>query len=246
MAVGFVEGNYDDLKGQYIVMYKDSHAWPEVYFPGIGWVEFEPTSSQLPIERPETKNRVNAETTPDLKAVNGLGGNPLTPDPLQEYPELVIPKNASAANQIKLYKYSLIAAIILLTLGLSIFIIRHYSLNDRLPVYLANRYEQHGNSPPNWLHRWARWTNLSPIERAFQAINLSLFWLGNAQPASVTSQKRAEVLIEYLPSAQDQTLSLLQEYHTATYTPRAGDIKIARKAAITILLKTLQIRLKKP
>jgi hypothetical protein len=131
-------------------------------------------------------------------------------------------------------------------LGLGIFIVRRYSLNERLPVYLASNYERRGNVPPRWLNRWVRWANLSPIERAFQAINISLFWLGHPQPANVTSQKRAEVLIEYLPSAQDQTLSLLQEYHTATYTPRAGNTKIARKAAITILLKTLQIRLKKP
>ena len=105
-------------------------------------------------------------------------------------------------------------------------------------------YERRGNVPPRWLNRWVRWTNLSPIERAFQAVNLSLFWLGQPQPAHITSQERAEVLIEYLPSAQDQTLSLLQEYHTATYTPRAGNMAAARKAAMTILLKTWQIRVK--
>ena len=115
----------------------------------------------------------------------------------------------------------LIPALILLTLGLGIFIIRRYSLNERLPVYLANQYERRGNIPPRWLNRWVRWTNLSPIERAFQAVNLSLFWLGQPQPAHITSQERAEVLIKHLPSAEDQTLSLLQEYHNSNlYTPR--------------------------
>jgi len=111
---------------------------------------------------------------------------------------------------------------------------------------LAIRYEQRGNKLPIWLKRWARWASLSPIEHAFQAINLSLFWLGHPQPAHITSQERAGILIKHLPSAQDQTLSLLQEYHAAIYTPRAGNISVARRAAITILLKTLQIRLKKP
>ena len=138
----------------------------------------------------------------------------------------------------------LITALILLTLGLSIFIIRRYSLNERLPVYLANNYERRGNVPPRWLNRWVRWTNLSPIERAFQAINLSLFWLGHPQPADVTSQKRAEVLIEHLPSVRDQALSLLQEYHTTIYTSRAGNITAARRAAMIILQKTWQIRVK--
>jgi hypothetical protein len=129
-------------------------------------------------------------------------------------------------------------------LGLGIFVIRRYSLNDRLPVYLTNSYERRGNVPPRWLVRWVRWTNLSPIERAFQAVNLSLFWLGRPQPADVTSKKRAEVLIERLPSAQDQTQSLLQEYHTTIYTPRTGNITAARRAAIMILLKTWQTRVK--
>ena len=26
--------------------------WPEVFFPGYGWVEFEPTAGQAPLDRP--------------------------------------------------------------------------------------------------------------------------------------------------------------------------------------------------
>ena len=36
MAVGFAQGDYQN--GTYIVRQRDAHAWPEVYFPGIGWV----------------------------------------------------------------------------------------------------------------------------------------------------------------------------------------------------------------
>jgi hypothetical protein len=147
--------------------------------------------------------------------------------------------------QTKLYENILITALILLTLGLGIFVTRRYSLNQRLPVYLANQYEQRGNNPPLWLKRWARWTNLSPIEHAFQAVNLSLFWLGHPQSAHTTSQVRIEVLINLLPSVQNQARSLLKEYHAAIYTPQTGNLSAARKAAITILLKTLQLRLKR-
>ena len=244
MAVGFVEGTYDELKRHYTVVYKDSHAWPEVYFPDIGWVEFEPTSSQFPIERPETKNKLDAETTPD--PTKDLNGKPLTPALVQTQPNLEATANASMAVQKRLYGNFLITAFILLTLGLGIFVTRRYSLNQRLPVYLANQYEQRGNIPPLWLKRWVRWANLSPIEHAFQAINISLFWLGHPQTAHTTSQERVEVLINLLPAIEGQARSLLQEFHTVTYTPRTGNISAARKAAIDILLKTLQLRLKKP
>ena len=241
MTVGFVEGNYDEKEGQYVVAYKDSHAWPEVYFPGIGWVEFEPTSNQVPIERPETKNNIADATSPTQNAETGLAVNPQPPHSSQKRLD-----GSPAENKTNLYGSILISALILLTLGFGIFIIRRHSLNERLPVYLENLYEQRGNIPPHWLKRWVRWTQLSSIERAFQAINLSLVWLGHPQPAHITSQERAEVLIKYLPSAQDQTLLLLREYHAAMYTSRAGNDSAARKAARSILLKTLQNRKKKP
>jgi transglutaminase-like putative cysteine protease len=245
MAVGFVEGAYNEVERKYVVSYKDSHAWPEVYFPGTGWVEFEPTSNQLPIERPETKGNPD-EVTSDLGAEENSTAGPLPPIPLQERPELSNEElgDSSLGYQINLYRNVLVFALTLLTLGLCIFIIRHYSLNDRLPVYLSYQYERRGSIPPHWLRRWVRWANLSMIERTFQVVNLSLYWLGQPQPAHITSQERAETLIKYLPSAQDQTQSLLQEYQNAMYTPRAGNLATARKAAALILFKTWQIRLK--
>ena len=65
LAVGFAEGETnnnllgDHTNGEsYTVLSRDAHAWPEVYFPGIGWVEFEPTVSQGPIVRPESKSQI--------------------------------------------------------------------------------------------------------------------------------------------------------------------------------------------
>jgi len=243
MAVGFVEGAYDEVERKYVVSYKDSHAWTEVYFPGIGWVEFEPTSNQFPIERPETKENPD-EVVSGLGAEESSTANPLPPIPLQERPELSN-EETSTTYQKKLYEVLLVPVLMLLTLGLGTFIIRRNSLIDRLPVYLTYQYERRGNIPPRWLRRWVRWANLSRIERAFQAVNLSLRWLGQPQPAHITSQRRAEVLIECLPSAQAQTEALLREYQNAMYTPRAGNLATARKAASLILLKTWQLRLKK-
>ncbi len=42
---------------QYRVQENNAHAWPEIYFPGYGWVQFEPTASEpllvRPVEEPE-------------------------------------------------------------------------------------------------------------------------------------------------------------------------------------------------
>ena len=43
LVVGFAPGEWDESRNTWIVRTKDYHAWPEVYFPEYGWVEFEPT-----------------------------------------------------------------------------------------------------------------------------------------------------------------------------------------------------------
>ena len=243
MAVGFAEGTFDEIRDRFVVTRNDAHAWPEVYFPGVGWVEFEPTGNQAPLDRPETKNNAIDESN------SNLGGNlPINTLPTLQAEPPTLPEgiagNSSQTQLENFYKKVLSYLLVIFALALGIFIIRRYSPEERLPVYLASMYQRSGNVPPRWLDRWLRWIKLSPVERSFQAINLSLFWLGNLQPLYITSQERAKALIERLPSAEEQTLKLLHEYEITMYTPRMGNIAIARRSAYIILLKTWKIRIK--
>ena len=54
VAVGFFAGDraLDEETGEYVLTERDSWAWPEVYFPGLGWVEFNPTPGRDTISRP--------------------------------------------------------------------------------------------------------------------------------------------------------------------------------------------------
>ena len=40
---GFLPGEYNDIAGDYIVRGSDAHSWVEAYFPGSGWITFDPT-----------------------------------------------------------------------------------------------------------------------------------------------------------------------------------------------------------
>jgi transglutaminase-like putative cysteine protease len=53
MVLGYAPGTYDPLRAEYVVAESDAHAWPELYFPRYGWVEFEPTAGRPGIIRHE-------------------------------------------------------------------------------------------------------------------------------------------------------------------------------------------------
>jgi len=40
---GFLPGEYNEVAGDYIVRASDAHSWVEAYFPGVGWLTFDPT-----------------------------------------------------------------------------------------------------------------------------------------------------------------------------------------------------------
>ena len=75
LATGFAPGVYDDKRSAYRVQVSDAHAWVEVYFPGLGWVEFEPTISQNAIVYPTVDVGAGTGPTP-TPAPGGLRLSP--------------------------------------------------------------------------------------------------------------------------------------------------------------------------
>ena len=55
---GFRTTEFNDLTSSYVIRASSAHSWVEVYFPGTGWVEFDPTPPAPLLER-EGWNRVS-------------------------------------------------------------------------------------------------------------------------------------------------------------------------------------------
>jgi hypothetical protein len=50
-SVGYVPGPYNPITDLYDIQAKDAHAWVQVWFPGYGWQNFDPTA-QVPLANP--------------------------------------------------------------------------------------------------------------------------------------------------------------------------------------------------
>jgi transglutaminase-like putative cysteine protease len=201
MVVGFAQGEYEP-PDKFTVLEKDAHAWPEVYFPGLGWVEFEPTSSQPVLSRLPGDT---ATTDPTL-IVTPQGNTGRSSIPIEDPGS----RSGSGVRPNSLLRLMLLfGLLVVITIGfaaayttglLEKIIRRQHQLSLRpLPILFLNLFSNLGLTPPGWLEHWAYISGLRPIERSFAVVFQSLRWLGARPSPSQTPAELTAVLIERLP-----------------------------------------------
>jgi transglutaminase-like putative cysteine protease len=252
MAAGFAEGAFDNEANVYIVRNLDAHAWPEVYFPGYGWIEFEPTGNQDPLNRPNRPEDIASSESSG--ALGGLIGK-LGLGPTDDLPERKLSFEETLGNtgplplveeQQSATKNALIyLALVVFLVGVFWLLNRQYAIIDRIPARLQIAYERNGGRSPAWLADWAHWITLTPIERSFDTVNRSLRLLGKPPTFYATPTERAKSLETELPVVTDAVESLLKQHLASLFTPEPGNVKMARRASFTIWLYTMQSIVKK-
>jgi transglutaminase-like putative cysteine protease len=64
-VVGYYPGQYDEQEGGYVYRQRNAHAWTEVFFPGYGWIAFEPTAGRPLTDRDAAQVQGATEPTPE-------------------------------------------------------------------------------------------------------------------------------------------------------------------------------------
>ncbi|MEX2158845.1 MAG: transglutaminase domain-containing protein [Dehalococcoidia bacterium] len=117
LAVGYVidPPAEDGEVFRYQITEQNAYAWPEVYFPGLGWVEFNPTPDRPAIERPGgtgfgtgVDGGVDPSVAPDL-GFGGLGG--LFPTPEETGPDVSVAPAGSSGNTMRFVLFGLLGGL---------------------------------------------------------------------------------------------------------------------------------------
>lgn len=244
MVVGYAQGTRKS-DGSYAISGKDAHAWPEVYFPGIGWVEFEPTVSQNPLLRPsgEVSPLEADDAFPSIqeRLSRAIGSEEDLTLPGENDPRPNLPA-ATTLSRIQLtWLWVIISIMAVAGAGVGLWRLeRKETFARRVPRALRTFYIRNRLTTPAWVDTWVRWSEVTAIERAFHVINQSLRWMGNPQPEYSTPVERTQLLKRLVPAAAEH-IDLLSAAHEQTlYTPRPADPAKAIRAGWTIRYLTLR------
>ncbi len=252
MVYGYAQGEEDVQHNTYMVLRRDSHAWPEVYFSGIGWVEFEPTAGQPALSRlvgnPSTQSNVQVERTPTVS-------NPFNMDDIESRLEreqldralpgefIIEEPEPSFVNSSTMFSigWSLIIA------GLVLFFIQRTNLGItfKAPMYLERFIIKRGWKTPQWLKRWSDYVQLSEAERAFAMIVWILYLYKTPPPTSSTPAELVTRFSKLLPELGLKAEQMLVEYQKALYSEYKPDLPFMKKTSKELIRDAVTIKVRK-
>ena len=235
MVNGFAEGQLIRDGNYYLIKRNDSHAWPEVFFSTVGWVPFEPTVSQPEVVIPpgdeDAGNNAGLPVPPirtrmEEDSFAARDRERFEPDP-EEYDGTF-----GAATRPIPYGWIVFAALLLLA-AIAVYLRARLIASGRwrpLAQVLAGNLRRRGGVP-RWLDQWARYTELSAIERIFAGTGLMVRFLGGKSRLDRTPTEQIETLVGLMPESAQPARVVLEEYQRSVYSPYPVDVEQARQAS---------------
>lgn len=232
MAAGFSQGDFDPTTNLYTVRERDAHTWVEVYFPGYGWIEFEPTAAEEPLNRdgdepsqpdPESSNPLPSPTptntptpvpspTPQStqEALQQNEPQPtvtLTPSPTPTATPVIVPTvQPPIQPQEQSFLSFLLPALGLALLAILLLIV--------IALALAFLF---------WWWEWRGMGGLSPVSRAYARLERYVTLIGiRPRKEQTTLEKRREIQ-KKIPAAKEPIRAISELYTLERYRGQGND-----------------------
>lgn len=249
---GYAEGEVLPDGMTFLVRGKDAHAWVEVYFPDVGWVPFEPTSSrpelQFPIE--EIENEI---------PVPGI--RPTTPARMPGGEKEIFEENDAisyepAPNVLRPpgIKNPIIFIIIIMA-GTLLYWFSRKTRKVQLaqfPRFVKMTLEKLGIPIPKMLEQWISTIELPRIEKYYGKILKTWSSFGYSKIPNGTPREKLAFITRILPRVKSVVDAFIDEYEKAIYGNRKIDINKAytayaeiRKSIILNKLGSILLRFRK-
>jgi hypothetical protein len=233
LAIGYSQGDVSPSGKLFRVRVKNSHAWPEVYFNSIGWIEFEPTTTMVPqIAHPAGFTLAEQSTTTNDQEFEQLNfENQGTPQ-LPSLESVIIERKSSASTT-----YIVVGVVLFLACGTITAIIvwyRNMTRREKLanfPCFVIYIYSKRKKKAPAWIVAWAWRIEQPKIERVFDTINKTSKALHLRIRSSQTPAEKVGALVMKLPEAEKEAAILLSEYQRSIYADRPANLHNAAVAA---------------
>lgn len=246
MAAGFAQGTWDAERNSYVVTERDAHTWVEVYFPGYGWIEFEPTAAQASLDREGDDQQPEPEqqfAPPPPTLTPSPSPTPLaTPTPLPtatEPPPADAEQSDGAANQGPTLTPTITPTFTPSPTPTPVIVPTQPA---PIPPEASNPFEV---ILPTlgllalilftlfvlfaialyiyWWWEWRGMGGLSPITRAYARLERYLGLIGLRMRPDETTEERRRRIVQALPQAQRPINAITRMYATERYRRHDDD-----------------------
>lgn len=249
---GYAEGEVLPDGMTFLIRGKDAHAWVEVYFPDVGWVPFEPTSSrpepQFPIE--EMENEIAAPSLRPTIPARILGEEKdifEENDAIRHEPVPNVSRPTGINNPI--------IFIIMIMVGTLLY---WFSRKTRqvqfaqFPRFAKKTLERLGIPIPKILEKWILTIELPRIEKYYRKILNTWSSFGYSKIPNGTPREKLAFITNKLPRVRRVINAFIDEYEKAIYGNRKIDINKVyaayaeiRKSIILNKLGSIKLSVKK-
>lgn len=232
MAAGFAQGTWNTGEQAFVVEERDAHTWVEVYFPGYGWVEFEPTAAQTQLNRgdeplvpppqptePPPTDTLTPTVTPSPTPTN-------TPDPALENVPSVEPTQGTPTLTATVTPSMTASPVIVPTeppplrpqsRDTSSFLVS--ALGAALLALFVILALLGLVTFIYWWWEWRGMKGLSPIVRAYARLERYLGLIGIHLRYDQTPDERRKIIVRDLPAAEPSVTAITRMYIRERYGP---------------------------